>query len=181
MSTKSVIGILVSGVILFVWQFLSWTLLNVHAGNQKYTAKQNEILQYLNDNLEGEGSYFLPNVPPGTPAEQMEAEMNSRKGQPWATISFHKTMDMNMGLNMARGLVINFVAIALLVWVLTQFAKKGFKEFFLASLFTGLISYFTGPYTLSIWYEFNSIPDLIDSIAGWSLVGLWLGYWLSKE
>ena len=90
-------------------------------------------------------------------------------------------MDMNMGVNMARGLVINFVAIGLLLWVLMQFANKGFKEVYMASLFTGLISYFIGSYTFSIWYETNSIPDLIDAIASWSLVGLWLGYYISKK
>ena len=107
--------------------------------------------------------------------------MEASKGQPWATIAFHKTMDMNMGLNMVRGLLINFVAIALLLWVLMQFANKGFKEFFMASLFTGLISYFTGSYTFSIWYETNSMPDLIDAIASWSLVGLWLGYFIKQK
>ena len=61
MNTKSIIAILVGGVLLFVWQFLSWTIFNIHGGNQKYTAKQNEIIQFLDQNLEGEGSYFLPN------------------------------------------------------------------------------------------------------------------------
>jgi len=181
MNTKSIIAILVGGVLLFVWQFLSWTMLNIHGGNQKYTAKQNEIIQFLDQNLEGEGSYFLPNFPPGTSPEEQQAKMEASKGQPWATIAFHKTMDMNMGLNMVRGLLINFVAIALLLWVLMQFANRGFKEFFIASLFTGLISYFTGSYTFSIWYETNSMPDLIDAIASWSLVGLWLGYFMKQK
>lgn len=181
MNTKSIIAILVGGVLLFVWQFLSWTIFNIHGGNQKYTAKQNEIIQFLDQNLEGEGSYFLPNFPPGTSQEEQQAKMEALKGTPWVAIAFHKSMDMNMGVNMARGLVINFVAIGLLLWVLMQFANKGFKEVYMASLFTGLISYFTGSYTFSIWYETNSIPDLIDAIASWSLVGLWLGYYISKK
>ncbi len=47
MNQKTIIGALVGGVILFIWQFLSWTMLNLHGESQKYTAKQNEILQYL--------------------------------------------------------------------------------------------------------------------------------------
>ena len=52
---------------------------------------------------------------------------------------------------------------------------------FMASLFTGLICYFTGSYTFSIWYETNSMPDLIDAVASWSLVGLWLGYFMKEK
>ena len=46
----------------------------------------------------------------------------------------------------------------------------------MASLVVGLISYFTSQYTYSIWFQTNTIPDLIDTIVslgiGWRLAGL---------
>ena len=63
MNSKLIVGTLVGGVILFCSSFVmdhaesSWRW-------SKYTAKQTEILQYLGENLEGEGSYFC--LPWGT-------------------------------------------------------------------------------------------------------------------
>lgn len=181
MNSKFIVGTLVGGVILFLWQFLSWTMLNLHGDGQKYTAKQTEILQYLGENLEGEGSYFLPTYAPGTSQEDMEKLMASMDGKPWATISYHSAMNANMGLNMFRGLVIDFVAIAMLIWLLLRFANLGMKDAIMASLVVGLISYFTSQYTYSIWFETNTIPDLIDTVVSWALVGGWLGFWLPRQ
>ena len=55
---KTIIGVLVGALILFIWQFISWGAVNLHSGMQQYTPKQTEILKYLGDNLE-EGFYYL--------------------------------------------------------------------------------------------------------------------------
>ena len=57
---KTIIGTLVGGIILFMWQFLSWTALDLHRSAQNYSPKQDTILSYLSANLEKEGGYFLP-------------------------------------------------------------------------------------------------------------------------
>ena len=46
------IGSLVGGLILFLWQFLSWTALNLHGREMQHTPKQDAILQSLSQNLE---------------------------------------------------------------------------------------------------------------------------------
>lgn len=181
MNQKTIIGALVGGVILFIWQFLSWTMLNLHGESQKYTAKQNEILQYLGENLEGDGSYFLPTYAPGASQEEMQKLMEESGGKPWATISYHSAMNTNMGLNMFRGLVVDIVAIALLIWLMMRFANLSIKDSIVASLCVGFISYFTGVYTNSIWFETNTLPDLLDTVISWTLVGSWLGFWLTRK
>jgi hypothetical protein len=35
---KLVIGSLVGGIIIFIWQTLSWAMLNLHHASQEYTA-----------------------------------------------------------------------------------------------------------------------------------------------
>ncbi|MFX5756497.1 hypothetical protein ABTE27_21360, partial [Acinetobacter baumannii] len=63
---KTIVGALVGGIILFMWQFASWTALKLHLPAQGYTAKQDTILQALSANLEKEGGYLLPTAPAGT-------------------------------------------------------------------------------------------------------------------
>lgn len=178
--TKQLIATLVGGIILFVWQFLTWAMLNVHADEFRYTANQEQILQALSQNLE-EGDYFLPGVPPGSSREVEEAAMKNSAGKPWATISYHKAMNMSMGMNMIRAFAADLVALFLLVWLLLRFAQLDFKTSVLASLAVGGIGYLTIPYLKSIWFESNSISYLIDVVVQWGLIGFWLGWWLPRR
>ena len=177
---KQLIATLVGGLILFIWQFLSWGLMMVHADEFKYTANQDKVMEALSANLE-EGSYFLPGVPPGSSHEVEQAAMESSIGKPWATISYHKSMEMNMGMNMFRGLVVDWVAVFLLVWILLKFARLDFRTTLLTSLAVGAVGYLTISYLNSIWFENGSIGHLIDLVVQWGLVGVWLGWWLGRE
>jgi hypothetical protein len=177
---KQLIATLVGAIIVFIWQFLSWTTLNVHGSEYKYTANQDKIIEALTQNLE-EGSYMLPQYAPGSTPEQQKAFMESSAGKPWATVSYHKSFDGSMGMNMFRGFVVDLVAVFLLVWLLLKFANLDFKTTLLASWAVGAIGYLTIPYLNSIWFETNTMGYVIDLVAQWGLVGAWLGWWLTKR
>jgi len=177
---KQLIASLVGGIILFVWQFLSWSMLNIHGSEMAYTANQDKILESLAQNLE-EGSYFLPNLPPGSSSAEEQAYMQNSAGKPWATVSYHKAMNMSMGMNMFRAFAVDLVAAFLLTWLLLKFANLDLKTALLSSLAVGGISYLTIPYLNSIWFESNSIGHIIDAVAQWGLVGVWLGWWLPRQ
>ncbi|NND31962.1 MAG: hypothetical protein HKN76_05175, partial [Saprospiraceae bacterium] len=51
----------------------------------------------------------------------------------------------------------------------------------IASLAVGIIGYLTINYLNSIWYETGSWPELIDTLAQWGLVGVWLGWYLNRK
>lgn len=178
--SKQIIGALVAGILLFLWQFLSWTMLNVHQEEFGYTANQDKILQFLGENLE-EGSYYLPNLPPGSSQEEHQAAMESSAGKPWATISYHKSMNPDMVMPMVRGFIVDVIAAWLLIWLLIRMNGMNFQRILTASIVVGLIGYLTIPYLNSIWFETNSMPYLIDTVVQWGLVGLWLGWWLPRK
>ena len=178
---KQLIATLVGAVILFVWQFLSWSALGIHNSEYGYTANQDKIMEALNQNLTEAGTYFLPGVPPGTSNEQAQAAMESSMGKPWASISYHKSFSMNMGMNMFRGFAVDLLAAWLLVWLLLKFETLNMGAALQTSLAVGIISYLTIPYLNSIWFESNSVGHLIDAIVSWGLVGAWLGWWLPRR
>jgi len=178
---KMLIAALVGGLILFVWQSLSWTMLNLHKSQTAYTSAQNEILDCIKSSNLPEGDYFLPGMPPGTSQEDYQAGMQDMIGKPWVQIFYHKEMKMNMGMNMFRGFVINFLSILLLCYVLLGDNGMTFKKVMAATLAIGAIGYMTNPYLNSIWFETNTLPDLLDAVVQWSLAGLFLAWYLPKK
>jgi hypothetical protein len=176
---KLIIGSLAGGILLFMWQFLSWAALNLHADTSQYTPKQDTILSFLETQLEP-GFYFLPNTPPGTSSEEKQALMKSAEGKPWAQIYYHASMKTSMGMNMARGFLVDVIITLLLCWILLQVKDRNFKDTVLISLSIGLIGYLAGVYSSAIWFENPTVMDLVDAIVGFGLVGAWLGYYLKK-
>lgn len=178
---KQIIATLVAGVLIFLWQFLSWSLLGVHANEMKYTAAQDTILSVLSQNLADGGTYFLPTVPPGSSQEASQAAMQAAEGKPWATITYHSAMSTAMGMNMFRGLLIDLLSAWLLIWLLLKIPNLTLTTALSASLAVGTMAYLTIPYLNSIWFETNTIGYLIDLVVMWGVVGLWLGWYLTRK
>lgn len=176
---KRIIATLVAAVVLFIWQFLSWTALNVHGTEAQYTPNQDKIIQALSENLET-GEYFIPGIAPGASAEEHQAAMENAIGKPWAKINYHSQMELNMGMNLTRGFIVDLLAAWLLVWLLMQFASVNISNATMASLAVGAIAYLTIPYLNSIWYESNTIGYVIDLVVQWGIIGVWLGWYLKK-
>lgn len=180
--TKTIIGAIVGGILIFIWQFLSWTILNNHGSAMKYTPKQDSIMAYLNSQFSDDGTYFMPRSPDGTSMEECKKHMQEAIGKPWASVSYHKAMKDNMGSAMARNLIVNIIAIWLFCWILSGITVNSFGKTFLAALFTGLIIFLLGPYVMHIWYESPDImAHLADYLISWALVGLWLGWWWNRR
>jgi len=179
---KTIIGTLVGGIILFMWQFLSWTALDLHRPAQNYTPKQDSILSYLSANLEKEGGYLLPNGPVGTSFEENDKITNAYIGKPWASIQYHSSLEYNMGMSMGMAFVVNLVLAFLLCWLLGKLAKNNFTTTLTVSIVVGIIVYLNSAYTSHVWYHlFDIRAFLIDAIAMWGLTGIWLGWWLNRK
>jgi hypothetical protein len=179
---KLIIGALVGGLIIFIWQTLSWTVLNLHHASQEYTPKQDSIMNYLNNQFSEDGSYLLPSYPPGTSYEEMQKQMEFTKGKPWMQIQYHKVMNTNMGANIAKGLVVNIIMVAFLCWIMMKLSPASFGTIFTACLFTGIIVFINSPYTVHIWYiKADIMAHLYDALISWALCGIWLGWWLKKK
>lgn len=178
--TKRIIAIVVTAIIIFIWQFLSWSALSFHGAEAQYTDKQDAIMQVLSQNLKS-GSYHMPSPAPNSSPEEQQAAMQNMMGKPWATVNYHEAFEVNMGMNLFRGFAIDVVAALLLIWLFGKMANPSFQTILLSSLAVGLIGYFTIPYLYSIWFETNTWGYLIDAIGQWGLVGIWLGWYLNRK
>lgn len=179
---KLIIGSLVGGIIIFFWQFLSWTVLNLHGNAHQYTPKQDAILQALSTQLDKDGGYIMPSLPPGSTSEQHEALMESAKGKPWAVVTYHQAQTANMGMNMLRGLIVDILMVAFLCTIISRMNALNFTAILISSLFVGMIVFLNVPYTYHIWFQtFDLLAYFIDMLVGWGLCGIWLGWYYGRK
>ena len=156
---KQLIGALVGGLILFIWQFFSYGPGNLHGSQMDYMPEQEAILKALADNNVAEGEYFLPRTPMDAGAEAQEKYATDRQlGRPWAQVSYHNQMVNTFGSNLLRGFIIDFLSVFFLAWILMRMRDLDMKTTILTSLAVGLIGYMTISYLDSIWFKSNSIP-----------------------
>lgn len=179
---KSLLAAIVGAIILFIWQFISWTAVNLHQSSQRYNPQQETIMTMLKGLQLPEGGYIMPMATPDASMDERNKMMDASVGKPWAKVEYHSAMSNNMALNMVRGLITNIITVLLLCWILSRMQLPSFKTIFLTSLFTGLIVFFNVPYTNYIWYEsFDIWAHLADAVVSWGLCGLWLGWWFSRR
>lgn len=181
---KAIIGSLIGAIIIFIWQFLSFGLINFHEPAQQYTEKQQAIMDFLKTQNLGDGGYLMPSVPEGTSSTEMEQKMKEYDGQPRAIIQYHNKFETStnaMIMNMVRGFLVDFVIVLLFCWLIGKMAAPSFGTILTSAVFVGLIAFLFEPYTGTIWYKFFDIwAYFLDAIAAWGLTGLWLGWWLRR-
>ena len=179
---KLLIGAIVGGLLLFIWQSLSWTVFDLHAKGHIHTDNQDAILSMLSTSLPGEGAYFLPMPKPGSSEAEQQAVIEQAMGKPWAQIYYHQSLNLDMGINIVRGLLVTIVLMGLFCWIIGKIAAPKMGTVFLASLFAGLIVFLNGVYTMHIWYPiFDLMEHFVDSIISWGLAGIWLGWWYARK
>ena len=181
---KWLIGSLVGAIIVFAWQFLSWSLLGIHDDAVKYHPDQDNIMNYLSSTFTEEGAYMLPTAKPGTPQSEHEALVKQMEGKPWASVIYHKEFHSNMPRQMTRGFLVDLFLVFSLIYILTRAGTPTALRIFAGSVAVGLFSFLWGPYTGHNWFD---LPmgmikgDLIDAFAAWGLCGIWLGWWLNRK
>lgn len=178
---KTILTTIVGGIILFTWQMVSWQVLKIHSPQTSYTAYQDKILEVLDDLNIQEGEYVLPTYQPNASKDEVNAYMEKYMGKPWATLRYQKKLSNEIGMNLFRGIVMNILIVFSLCLLIGLLKKKDFKTIFMVCLGFGLMSYCINPYLYSIWFNNTTIPELIDAVVQFSLLGAWLGFMLRTK
>lgn len=181
---KVIIGSIVGGLIIFIWQFLSFAAINFHRPAQDYTDKQDAIMNFLNTQDLKEGGYYMPGVPEGMNREEHEKAMKDTDGKPWASLQYHSKAENSMNdmiMKMVRGLLTNIVIVFIFCWMVRRMQSPAAGTIIMSALATGFIVFLNAHYTNSIWYQtFDVWAHLLDAVVSWGLTGLWLAWWLRR-
>jgi len=169
---KKILFSLLGGLIIFIWQFISFAMVNFHQSAMEYTKAQDEILQAIENAGLNEGKYLLGQADPSLSRSEQDKEYKKLEGKPWAVINYQKEMSMDMVMPMIRGFLIAVIISWLLFWIFSEQKDPTLKNRILISLSIGLIGFFFTPYTNFIWYKDPDIwAYLADGIVPWAILG----------
>ena len=180
---KWIIGSLVGAILVFAWQAASWMFLGTHAGEEKYTPAQDQILSTLASSNLQDGMYMLPTAKPGASMDEQQNLMKQNEGKPWAWIVYNNRRSVSMTTPMIMGFVIDLILVVLLISILVRGGLPSFTGIFTGAIAVGIFTFLWGPYMEHNWYNvpWSAIQGhLIDSVIAWGLCGLWLGWWLRR-
>ena len=179
---KLLIGAIVGGILVFAWQTVSFTFLNLHSDEFKKAPDQDAVISYLSGQFPEDGQYMIPIADENASTEQKQQFMDGMKGKPWAIVNYHKAYNADMVMNMIRGFISTLIAVFFVCWILMKNTKSSFSSTFISCILIGVAGYVFFPYAGVIWMETpGAITYLIDALVAWGLCGIWLGLWLNKK
>ncbi len=180
MNTRTIFGALLGGLILWIFQFMSWGMLDLHYAEMQYTDQQTAIMEALIEADLEEGDYFIPRAPKGDMDTQTEMQTKAQ-GKPWALVKYRSSLSNQMPMNLVRGLVTDILAAWLLIWIFGKMDRPTMGTIVTTCIAIGIIGYLLVSYLDSIWFEGNSLAALFDAVVSMGLVGAFLGWWLNRD
>lgn len=177
---KVIISSLIGGVIVFLFQFMSWSFLGIHKTATKSVANETEVMNVLNANLKESAVYDMPAYNMEASHEDMEKEMAARNGKPAARVIYHAAYSTSMGKPMTQGFLLDLLGM-LFVAILISKNIGSFGSRFTTALYMSLYSLCLGAMMDWNWWQtpMSYISGtIIDTIIIGVLSGVWMGwYW----
>ena len=163
--TRNLLLSVVAGLVLFVWGFVSWTILPWHNAVANKFTNEAAVSQALKENSPQQGIYFLPFSEKDHGPNQIGAFVNVL---PQGT-------EMNMSKLMAIGFITQIIG-AFLVLLLVSYTRS-FSYWGRVGIFSlmGLIIGFVSHAPYWNWFGFSSsyvIVTIVDTLIAWTLAGL---------
>jgi hypothetical protein len=162
---KTVILSLGTGMVLYIWGFLSWVILPWHNMVMDKFTDEVAVSRVLKENSPKAGIYYMPHDEKDYGPGKVVAFVNVKP----------EGMNMNMGRLMANGIILQVISAFLVLSLLGMTSglsypgKVGFIS--LTGLTIGFVSH--APYWN--WFDFPLpyvLVTIIDIIIGWTLAGL---------
>jgi hypothetical protein len=180
MTGKVIVSALVGGVLLFLWQSLSWTVLDLH-GNAINTAAEGqvEILDRMVKHLD-QNMYYLSHADPDADMAMQNAQM---EGKPVAIVNFIPNHEYAMAPLMIRGLIHAILVAGVISLILSRSRAKAFMSRWLIVMgFALVLILFDTLGDMNWWYHpMNWVwPEAIDYLAMFGLSGLWMAWWMGR-
>lgn len=180
---KALVGAFVGALLVFGWQAISHMFMHHHDRAYKQIADQENVIQTLSSIFKEEGQYLVPRSNANSSQEEMQRFDESRKGKPWALVTYHTAANNDMAISALRSYSAAFVCVLIFIWLIGR-DRDSFFTIFIKSLAFGFFAFTYVHYNNNIWLEtpWEVIrPELLDILVAWGLCGLWLGMYLRRR
>ena len=162
---KNLLAALFCALVLFVWGYVSWTVLPWHNTVAHKFDSEDAVAEALKQNAPRAGIYYLP--------------FNHEDQKPGETAAFVNVLpggfDLSMGEMMARAVAGQFVAALLVLLLLRTTSDLGYWERVAFVALVGAVIGFASHFPYWNWFGFSTdyvLVIIIDSTIAWTLAGL---------
>lgn len=173
---KFIIASLLGGLVVFMWNSISWTLLPFHAATLKTIPEQSLNREPMRESMPEAGIYHYPGYPKDDSQAALDAVNAKGEAGPLITLMVYKpsgTEEIS-----AQRLAVFFLITVLSAGLATfLLAKVSVKKYLQRVMFVTLLGVFVSLTYLIDWYWFNFPADfimltIIDAVVAWFLAGL---------
>ena len=162
---KILIAAVVAGLVLFVWGFVSWTILSWRDGDVHKFSDEAAVMQVMLDNAPASGIYYIP----GDEADYSPTTPNT-------FVNLMKDgFQTDMGGMMITGIISNILMSVLLAYLLLMASGLSYAQRLAFVTTAGLLMGLAGNLPYWNWFGFPSgytLVQIIDSVVMWFLAGL---------
>jgi hypothetical protein len=130
---KWAIGSIVGAILLFAWQFISWSAAGLHDKEFKYVPSQDQLMSNLSSSLKEDGQYMLPQAAPGATNDEKMKVMDQMNGKPYAMIIYKTAYKSDMITPIIRSFFVDLVIVLLLIFGLGRLTNLSFGNIWMSS------------------------------------------------
>jgi hypothetical protein len=168
---KQILFAVIGGIILWMWQFISFAAGDFHRAAHKYTPLQDKLMSAFQSIGLEEGQYQLGQIDPAL-IRSGEATGFENAGGPRAILHWRPATNDSMVMNMLRGVFVCIIVAGLLFYLVRSAREISVGKGALMGLAVGVISFLVIPYTNFIWYQTPDIyAHLLDAFVPWLAMG----------
>jgi hypothetical protein len=181
MNGKIIVSALVGGILLFLWQSLSWAVLGLHEKSTAYAVDgQLEILESMGRHLD-QNIYYLSH---GNPEAGQSEYMAAVEGHPVALVNYIPVYENNMAPLMLKGLLYSVLVAFIVSLVVAGSRAAGFFGRWLVVMgFAAVLILFDSLGDQNWWFHPASwyLPEIVDYLVMFGLAGVWIAWWLGRS
>lgn len=180
MNGRVLVSALLGGILIFVWQSLSWAALDLHGDAMASSAEgQVEILESMSNHLEDK-LYYLSYADPEADYQSFNEQA---AGKPVAVTRFIPSYENKMGPLMLRGLVYAILVAFVVSLILSRSRANTFLGRWLTVMGFALVLILLDTLgDMNWWFDPMSwvVPEIVDYLAMFALSGAFMAWWMGR-
>jgi hypothetical protein len=185
---KVLLSALLGMIVLFVWGFLSWTVIHIHGSSLQPLPNGDALANQLSENLPASGVYYYPQepAPDASDAEKNDLLEKHMEGPIFSVFYNEQGADMMNPLIFIKGLVISFLIAFLIAFIMKQvvdllgvYIQR--LLFVMGIAVLAVLGTFITQWNWMYWPTLYSLMMSFDLIIGWTLAGLVISALIKPE
>ncbi len=177
---KTIIGIVVTTIVLYLWGFLYWSVSTIPHSYWKQTSDDAVAQEVLAEHFPESGTYFIPGV--GNDPETLAAL--HEKGPKGFVHIQHGGGPVPDPTIMIQGLVLNLVIVSLMAAFFRVAGAREFRDFARLSVVAGAVAVIAIDVGDMVWWQIPfewKIWQLIYDYTLWLIAGHLLGVFMKHQ